>query len=347
MYEILLAKPSGETATVKSGDTFLLPCNYTVTSFTDATGAPGISVGNPGIPGIHQPQGSCTYTEPAVVGTFANFSSTYSAATYVSLVDERDNKIYPVLKMGGRWMMARNLNYQKDLTWQANSNQPSTTSGQNLNLIGNFWCPGSGSTSTLTNCDVWGALYSWETAMMLDGTGTWTEAATTTYSTGAASATVAKINQGRIAHSGNTTGGRGICPPNWHVPTNNEWGVFFDAVEGSGSVHQNVSGNIWVGINAGKFSKSACTGTATDSAPLWSDNTNKGTDSYGFRVLPAGYRHPSGSVFSSRGVESQFWTSSVYSSAAAAYREFHYGEARVKQRLDNRSNGFSVRCIKD
>jgi uncharacterized protein (TIGR02145 family) len=44
MYELLLAKPGSpdQTAKVKSGDTFLLPCDYTLTSFTDATGAPGI-----------------------------------------------------------------------------------------------------------------------------------------------------------------------------------------------------------------------------------------------------------------------------------------------------------------
>jgi uncharacterized protein (TIGR02145 family) len=47
MYEILLTKSGGETATVKSGDTFLLPCDYTVTSFTDRTGAPGIIASTP------------------------------------------------------------------------------------------------------------------------------------------------------------------------------------------------------------------------------------------------------------------------------------------------------------
>jgi uncharacterized protein (TIGR02145 family) len=42
MYEISLAKSGGKVATVKSGDTFILPYDYTVTSFTDATGAPGL-----------------------------------------------------------------------------------------------------------------------------------------------------------------------------------------------------------------------------------------------------------------------------------------------------------------
>jgi hypothetical protein len=41
MYEISLTYSGGGSATVKSGDMFLLPCNYTPTSFTDATGAPG------------------------------------------------------------------------------------------------------------------------------------------------------------------------------------------------------------------------------------------------------------------------------------------------------------------
>jgi hypothetical protein len=40
MYEISLTNSGGETTTVESGDTFLLPCDYTLTSFTDATGAP-------------------------------------------------------------------------------------------------------------------------------------------------------------------------------------------------------------------------------------------------------------------------------------------------------------------
>jgi hypothetical protein len=43
MYEITLVHENGNTfETIESGGTFLLPCTYTVSSFTDATGAPGI-----------------------------------------------------------------------------------------------------------------------------------------------------------------------------------------------------------------------------------------------------------------------------------------------------------------
>jgi hypothetical protein len=41
MYEITLTDGSA-TMTVEAGSTFLLPCSYTVSSFTDRTGAPGI-----------------------------------------------------------------------------------------------------------------------------------------------------------------------------------------------------------------------------------------------------------------------------------------------------------------
>jgi uncharacterized protein (TIGR02145 family) len=251
--------------------------------------------------------------------------------------------------MGGRWMMARSLNYQKDLVWRANSNSPSTVTGSNLALIGSFWCPGVSITtsSSLTTCDVYGALYSWETAMSLDGYGAWLETSTSSYSTGAANTANAKINQGRKERGTAVIGGRGICPPNWHVPTDNEWGLFFDAVEGSGSSHTNASGNGWFGKDAGKLSKSACTGTATDAAALWSNNTNRGTDKYGFRGLPAGSRYPDGSRFNYRGIDVNFWSSSVYDGANAWYRAFYYTEARVYHYANPRSYGFSVRCIRD
>jgi uncharacterized protein (TIGR02145 family) len=43
MYDIVLKHGDGSTVTVQSGGTFLLPCDYTLQSFTDATtGAPGI-----------------------------------------------------------------------------------------------------------------------------------------------------------------------------------------------------------------------------------------------------------------------------------------------------------------
>jgi uncharacterized protein (TIGR02145 family) len=287
------------------------------------------------------------------VGTFAAFPNNYSASTYVSLTDERDNKIYPVLKMGNRWMMARNLDYRKNMTFNANAGQAKgstfTTAGVGSPAIGSYWCPGTGNTSSSLTCDVYGAMYTWETAMVLDGVGTWV---TTDDHYNASVASGGTYNHGRAAADGATGSGRGICPEHWHVPTDAEWGLFFDAVEGSGNAHSNVSNNnvstsSWVGANAGKFSKSACTGTATDTAPLWSDNANRGTDTYGFRGLPTGSRYVDGSSFFHRGDYAFFWTSSAYDGANAWYREFFFEYAKVNHRASSRSYGFSVRCIRD
>jgi uncharacterized protein (TIGR02145 family) len=296
-----------------------------------------------------------------VIGTFAAFDKNYSAATYVSLTDERDYKVYPVVKIGSRWIMARNLNYQTGLTWRASSTAPSTGIGQNTALIGNFWCPGgyssSTATSTRTSCDVWGALYSWETAMMLDGYGTWTEVAT--YNTGAANAANAKFNHGRTAHSGNTTGGRGICPPNWHVPTDNEWGIILDGMEsGGGTAHQNASGFDYYGTNAGTRGKSKCTvadnSTAgntyvNDTQANWYYySSTLGTDVYGFRVLPSGYRAGHGEYITHQGVGALLWSSTAANGADAVFRYFAANTSSVQRAYESdRSSGLSVRCIRD
>jgi uncharacterized protein (TIGR02145 family) len=296
------------------------------------------------------------------VGTFADFHTkpAYTTSTYTSLTDERDNKVYPVVKIGGRWIMARNLNYQKDLEWQPNSNSPSTFSGSNTELIGSFWCPGGSSstvtTSTLASCNVWGALYSWETAMSFDGLGAWIEYSGS-YNTDAANTVNAKINHGRTA-SGSGTGGRGICPPNWHVPTDHEWGIILDGMEsGGGTVHQNAGGTSWKGSDAGTRGKSKCTvadnGTSgdtyvSDTQANWYYYAGaEGTDDYGFRTLPSGTRSSNGSNFNLRGTATYFWCSSAYTGTHTWIRGFEYGKATAVRSLNPRSFGTSVRCIRD
>jgi uncharacterized protein (TIGR02145 family) len=179
--------------------------------------------------------------------------------------------------------------------------------------------------------------------MVLDGVGTWVTT-DDKYNTVASAGT---YNHGRAAADGATGSGRGICPEHWHVPTDAEWGLFFDAVEGSGSSHTNVSGDAWAGADAGKFSKAACSGTATDSAPLWTVDANKGTDTYGFRGLPAGSRYNSGTNFVNRGQYADLWSSSLSDGELAWYRLLRYTNNDVRHHMRLRSNGFTVRCIRD
>jgi uncharacterized protein (TIGR02145 family) len=314
------------------------------------------------LPGIAQPQGSCTYTEPAVVGTFASFPANYSASTYVSLMDGRDNRYYPVVKIGGRWIMARNLNYQTGLTWQANANQPATnTPSPQTGLIGHFWCPGgdpsvNAPTSTLASCDVWGALYSWETAMMVDGK--WTSGAHSSstwiepVSYGASTTTGNYQNHAR-ADNGATTGGRGICPPNWHVPTDGEWGDLLNSMETGLVDHNNGTGDL--GFDAGSRGKSTCTApnggaNATyinDTQTNWSYHVSAmGTDDYGLRILPSGLRWKDGGGFT-RGRDSYLWSSSSADLDHAWARAWDFYNSTVARLEWPRFYGISVRCIRD
>jgi uncharacterized protein (TIGR02145 family) len=299
--------------------------------------------------GVNQPQGSCTFTQPPVVGTFANFDPGYSASTFVTLTDERDGNNYTVVKIGGRWIMGQNLNYRKGLTYFATRATPSTSTGSVPALRGGFWCPSNSSgTVPVSVCDYWGAQYAWETAMMLDGVGTWTETSGSGYCTGAANTTACKQNFGRAAGSGTATGGRGICPQNWHVPTDFEWGVLLDAMESSSNstAHQNASGAGWYGSNAGTRGKATCSGNSSDTNPSW--DSGAGTDIYHFRIIPTDDRNGDGSAGADRGAHSYLWSSSAYSTSSAWYRHYLSGNANVfRNGSYTRSLGVSIRCLRD
>jgi uncharacterized protein (TIGR02145 family) len=336
-YDLVLS-----TGTDQAYGNYNLLANQRLWSFTDATGAPGI------LSAINQPQGGCTFTQPPLVGTFASFDNNYSASTYVTLTDERDSKNYAVVKINNRWWMAQNLNYQVGLTYWNRHDLPNSTNGPNLEIRGGFWCPANSNPVDITVCDYWGALYAWETAMMLDGKGIWTETTGSSgYCTGAANTDACKQNWGRTASSGTTIGGRGICPPNWHVPTDFELGVLMDGMESSGgTTHQttSVNGN-WVGTDAGTRGKAKCSGSSSDTNPTWSSGA--GTDNYNFRGIASDERNGDGTMDSERGRYAALWSSSVTDNSAAWYLAFSCNVGVVSRRCYPRSFGHSIRCVRD
>jgi uncharacterized protein (TIGR02145 family) len=112
-----------------------------------------------------------------------------------------------------------------------------------------------------------------------------------------------------------------LLPDDWRVPTDEDWDVLIK----------------YVGEDSG---------TKLKSKTGWDDGGN-GTDDYGFRVLPSGFRNYNGSYFYDRGRYAYFWSSSAYDGTRAWYRQFSYNRADVSRSNTNRSNGFSVRCIRD
>jgi uncharacterized protein (TIGR02145 family) len=317
-----------------------------ITEFTDFTGCPG----------IWDPPSSCPFTQPPVVGTFAAFPSSYSASTYVTLTDERDSKNYAVVKIGNNWIMAQNLNYQTGLTWQANANSPAIGTGSNTALIGNFWCPGGYSTaatiSTLASCNVWGALYSWETAMMRDGKYAGAAGTSTTWPGDGT------LCSGVICTNNMNQGGRGICPPNWHVPTDAEWGTLFDAMDSDIDASNVSSSRNWTAGDAGNRAKTSCHAPSevnygdeyvNDYSTNWysPSNAQHGVDAMHFRAIPAGLRDGVTGTYRIRGRYSILQSASLHNIDNLWAPHMIDNQPGVCRCDTRRNNGQSVRCIRD
>ena len=112
---------------------------------------------------------------------------------------------------------------------------------------------------------------------------------------------------------------RGIAPDKWHIPTETEW----------------------------KTLEKFCgkkVGSKLQSKTYWTSKA--GTDDYGFSALPGGYRSKRGK-FEGAGKDGYFWSITEFNkSDAKTVRIWNYGAASIPT-FENKTNGFSIRCLKD
>ncbi len=153
-----------------------------------------------------------------------------------------------------------------------------------------------------SNCDIYGGLYQWYEMMQ--------------YTT--------------------SQGTQGICPPDWHLPTDEEWKQLEGEVDSwYGYPDPEWDGTGWRGFDAG---------LNLISASGWYSGI--GTDPYGFTALPGGLRHTNGS-FGNLTLFAYFWSSSEDSGLSAWKRALYYSSNGVFRNDDSKSYGFSVRCLQD
>jgi uncharacterized protein (TIGR02145 family) len=264
--------------------------------------------------------------------------------------DPRDKKVYKTVKMpDGKVWMAENLNYQSGLTFNQEAGQangePFVSTENGIPAIGSFWCPSVSGTTLSANkntCNVYGALYTWETAMSENGKGTWDESKVSSHYHDNTTTPVAAQSDPKM---------QGICPSGWHVPTEFEWATLFVAVDPAGTYLG--QGTSWSGTDVppdgvGVKMKSASTYMGGDPGNgAWSNHDNRGNNATGFGAVPAGTRNNIGSQFSGQGTFATYWSSSVSSSSHAWYQDFSYAYAQVSRNIRSRSGGVSVRCLKD
>jgi uncharacterized protein (TIGR02145 family) len=154
---------------------------------------------------------------------------------------------------------------------------------------------------------------------------------------------------------------RGLCPEGWSIPIHNEWTQleqYICNVLGNSNCETQFPYDFtttgWRGINEGNALKSCrqvnspiggdC---ATSDHPHWnSHGTHFGFDEFGFFALPGGYRSSVG--YDSVGDISIWWSSSEHSPSSRAWgREMYESFGSVRRNTHVKSDGWSVRCIKN
>jgi uncharacterized protein (TIGR02145 family) len=141
----------------------------------------------------------------------------------------------------------------------------------------------------------------------------------------------------------------GLCPTGWYVPSDAEWTQLVDYLVAQGFPNQwdnpNGAGNA---LKSCRQENSPLGGDCnTSEHPRWNaHSTHHGFDEFGFSAFPGGHRYPYG-YFSSLGVYGYWWSSTEYSSTNAWLRYMRHDFGYVYRLILNKTNGFSVRCLRD
>ncbi len=119
------------------------------------------------------------------------------------------------------------------------------------------------------------------------------------------------------------------CPEGWHLPSKEEYETLITTVGGASA---------------------AAAAHVLKSTSGW-DSGHNGTDEYGFRIVPDGYKHPDEGGYDNRGQGrfAFFWTSSEGKESRPYYVHVGYDNELDKLLLTSNFtySAFSVRCLKD
>ena len=131
---------------------------------------------------------------------------------------------------------------------------------------------------------------------------------------------------------------RGVCPDEWHIPSDDEF-MELEMFLGMGESETNSTG--YRGTDEGSM--------LADNLNLWNsgilvNNNEFGTS--GFSSLPSGYRFVYYG-FQNMGNNCSFWSSSEGTFSYAWYRLLDYNYSSVLRTTNSKHNCFSIRCLKN
>ncbi|MDR1830114.1 MAG: hypothetical protein LBQ76_05010 [Candidatus Fibromonas sp.] len=153
-------------------------------------------------------------------------------------------------------------------------------------------------------CDMYGRLYDWATAMALPS----------------------NCNS-NICSSQIQSPHQGICPDDWHIPSQGEWDILTSYVRNSDCA--------------------SCGATKLKAISGWQNGN--GTNDYGFSALPGGggSSWSDGDSFYNIGSSGFWWSASEDFNGTAYIRDIHYGDEFDLHNGYRKSNLYSVRCLRN
>jgi uncharacterized protein (TIGR02145 family) len=228
-------------------------------------------------------------------GTLKN----YGSVTY-------NNRTYKTVEIGTQVWMAENLNYK------TSTSRCYPTSGS------------TNSSDDNVNCDKYGRLYDWATAMSLPSSCNTNHCASQVY-----------------------TKHKGICPSGWHIPSNADWDKLMRYVDGTSGTSSPYNSE-----TAGRYLKAT---SGWNSCGLGDSYLYQCEDKYGFAALPGGYVTLVGVIFnveSYHGVDEHgtWWSASENPSDLnnAYNRGMLYSKDYINGTgTDTKERMISVRCLQD
>lgn len=133
---------------------------------------------------------------------------------------------------------------------------------------------------------------------------------------------------------------QGICPPGWHLPTDDEWKV----LEGVTDTHYGVGDPEW---DISQYYRGFDVGDRLKATSGW-ENAGNGSDVMGFSALPGGIRWREGpNYFNTWGEFGNWWSSSSYSNFSAWIHSLGHDSQESHRMPSGKDLGYSVRCLKD
>ena len=140
----------------------------------------------------------------------------------------------------------------------------------------------------------------------------------------------------------------GLCPTGWHVPSDAEWTQLVDYLVAQGFPNSDVPNGAGNALKSCQQVNSPLGGDCnTTEHPRWNSvGTIHGFDEFGYSGLPGGFRSHGG-AFGFIGHIGWWWSSTEIYSDLAWYRYLNCSHNRVTRFNDGKTNGYSVRCLRD